>query len=170
MSIKTSFSNLCAVLKEMLDGKVDKVSGKGLSTNDFTAAYKTKLDGIAAEANKITVDSALSGTSTNPVQNKVVAERIGTIETNVSAAATTAGNAAASAAAVKKDLANYYKKTETYSRTEINNKISAIPKFDIKVCEALPDSNISKTTVYLLKGKKEDTNNIYDEYIYVNSK
>ena len=170
MSIKTSFSNLCVVLKEMLDGKVDKVSGKGLSTNDFTAAYKTKLDGIAAEANKITVDSALSGTSTNPVQNKVVAERIGTIETNVSAAATTAGNAATSVAAVKKDLANYYKKTETYSKAEINNKISAIPKFSITVCEALPDSNISKTTVYLLKSSKEETNNLYDEYIYVNSK
>ena len=170
MSIKTSFSNLCAVLKEMLNGKVDKVSGKGLSTNDFTAAYKTKLDGIAAGANKITVDSALSGTSTNPVQNRVVAERIGTIEANVSAATTTAGNAAASAAAVKKDLVNYYKKTETYSQTEINNKISAIPKFSITVCEALPDSNISKTTVYLLKSSKEETNNLYDEYIYVNSK
>lgn len=170
MSIKTSFSNLCAVLKEILDGKVDKVSGKGLSTNDFTTAYKTKLDGIATGANKTIVDSALSGTSTNPVQNKVVAKKIGTIETNVSAAATTAGNAAASAAAVKKDLANYYKKTETYSQTEINNKISAIPKFDIKVCEALPDSNISKTTVYLLKSPKEETNNLYDEYIYVNSK
>lgn len=170
MSIKTSFSNLCAVLKEMLDSKVDKVSGKGLSTNDFTAAYKTKLDGIATGANKITVDSALSTTSTNPVQNKIIATKIGTVETNVSAAATTAGNAAAAAAAVKKDLANYYKKTETYSQTEINNKISAIPKFSITVCNALPDSNISKTTVYLLKGKKEDTNNIYDEYIYVNSK
>ena len=34
-----------------LNNKVDKVSGKGLSTNDFTAAYKTKLDGIAANAN-----------------------------------------------------------------------------------------------------------------------
>ena len=170
MSIKTSFSNLCAVLKEMLDGKVDKVSGKGLSTNDYTTAEKTKLAGIATGANKTTVDSTLSGTSTNPVQNKVIAGRIGTIETNVSAAATTAGNAAAAAAAVKKDLANYYKKTETYSQTEINNKISAIPKFSITVCDALPDSNISKTTVYLLKGKKEDTNNIYDEYIYVNSK
>ena len=101
MSIKTSFSNLCAVLKEKLGNKVDKVEGKGLSTNDFTTAYKTKLDGIAAGANKTIVDSALSATSTNPVQNKVVAERIGTIETNVSAAATTAGNAAASAAADK---------------------------------------------------------------------
>lgn len=33
-----------------LGNKVDKVSGKGLSTNDFTAAYKTKLDGIATGA------------------------------------------------------------------------------------------------------------------------
>lgn len=31
-------------LKELADKKVDKVSGKGLSTNDFTNAYKTKLD------------------------------------------------------------------------------------------------------------------------------
>lgn len=29
-----------------LDGKVDKVTGKGLSTNDFTTAEKTKLDGL----------------------------------------------------------------------------------------------------------------------------
>lgn len=157
-------------LTEKIDDKVDKVDGKGLSTNDFTAAYKTKLDGITAGANKTTVDGALSTTSTNPVQNKVLATKISTIETNVSAAATTAGNAAASAAAVKNDLANYYKKTETYSQTEINNKISAIPKFGITVCEALPDSNISKTTVYLLKSSKEETDNLYDEYIYVNSK
>lgn len=33
---------------------------------------RSKLDGIASGANKTTVDSALSSTSTNPVQNKVV--------------------------------------------------------------------------------------------------
>jgi hypothetical protein len=38
----------------------------------MSAADKTKLDGIATGANKITVDSAMSSTSTNPVQNKVV--------------------------------------------------------------------------------------------------
>lgn len=41
-------------------------------TAAFTTALKTKLDGIATGANKITVDSALSATSTNPVQNKAV--------------------------------------------------------------------------------------------------
>ena len=38
----------------------------------MSAADKTKLDGIATGANKITVDTALSSTSTNPVQNKVI--------------------------------------------------------------------------------------------------
>lgn len=113
-------------------GKVDKVEGKGLSTEDYTTAEKTKLagidagannytlpaatsnalggikvganlavandgtlsgdysaattsaaglmsstdkaklDGIAAGATAVTVDSAMSSTSENPVQNKVV--------------------------------------------------------------------------------------------------
>ena len=39
--------------------KVDVVSGKGLSTNDFTSAYKSKLDGIASGA---TADSAITTT------------------------------------------------------------------------------------------------------------
>lgn len=38
----------------------------------MTASDRSKLDGIASGANKTTVDSALSSTSTNPVQNKVV--------------------------------------------------------------------------------------------------
>ena len=38
----------------------------------MSAADKTKLDGIATGANKITVDTALSSSSTNPVQNKVI--------------------------------------------------------------------------------------------------
>ena len=39
-----------------LDGKVDKVTGMGLSSNDFTTAEKTKLSGIesGAQANTIT--------------------------------------------------------------------------------------------------------------------
>lgn len=35
-----------------ISGKVDKETGKGLSTHDFTNTYKTKLDGIAEGANK----------------------------------------------------------------------------------------------------------------------
>ena len=38
----------------------------------MSASDKSKLDGISSGANKITVDSALSSSSTNPVQNKVI--------------------------------------------------------------------------------------------------
>lgn len=64
-------------LQTNIDKKVDKVSGKGLSTNDYTTADKTKLDGIEAGANKTVVDSTLSSTSTNPVQNKVIDAALG---------------------------------------------------------------------------------------------
>ncbi|MBO6268221.1 MAG: hypothetical protein J6N19_03645 [Clostridium sp.] len=40
--------------------------------NNYTTPEKNKLAGIEAEANKTTVDTAISGTSTNPVQNKIV--------------------------------------------------------------------------------------------------
>ena len=59
-------------IKEKLNNKVDKVEGKALSTNDYTTAEKNKLSGIAEGANKTVVDSTLSTTSTNPVQNKVI--------------------------------------------------------------------------------------------------
>jgi len=44
-----------AFVKTGLDGKVDKVAGKGLSANDFTNALKTKLDGIEAGSQVNTV-------------------------------------------------------------------------------------------------------------------
>lgn len=43
-------------LEDEIDGKVDKITGKGLSTNDYTTAEKEKLAGIeaGAEVNTIT--------------------------------------------------------------------------------------------------------------------
>lgn len=54
--------NLGTVLTEHQDisGKVDKVSGKGLSTNDYTTTEKNKLAGIATGATKVT-ESTVSG-------------------------------------------------------------------------------------------------------------
>ena len=77
------------------DGYINKLSG---STTNFlrgdgnwadipeastsaaglmTSAMVTKLNGISSGANAITVDSALSSTSTNPVQNKAINTALG---------------------------------------------------------------------------------------------
>lgn len=53
----------------LLDSKVDKILGKGLSTNDFSDAYKDMLDNY-------TVDSVLDSTSTNPIQNGTVTDAL----------------------------------------------------------------------------------------------
>ena len=59
-------------LKDMVPG-VASTSTAGL----MSASDKTKLDGIATGANKTIVDSALSSSSTNPVQNKVINTELG---------------------------------------------------------------------------------------------
>lgn len=50
------------------------------TTAAFTSALKTKLDGIETGANKTVVDSAISTTSTNPVQNKVITAKFQDID------------------------------------------------------------------------------------------
>ena len=63
-------------LQSALNGKAASDHSHSAATTGaaglMSAADKKKLDGIAAGANKTTVDSALSSSSTNPVQNKVV--------------------------------------------------------------------------------------------------
>lgn len=49
---ENSLKKLITLIKNKLDTKVDKKDGKGLSTNDYTSAEKTKLAGIATGANK----------------------------------------------------------------------------------------------------------------------
>lgn len=50
-------------VRGLINNKVDKETGKGLSTNDFTDAYKTELDGLdTALANK--ADKATTYTKT----------------------------------------------------------------------------------------------------------
>lgn len=66
------------------------------------------------------------------------------------------------------NLVNYYLKSETYSRDEVKQLISAIPKFSIKPVSKLPTTDISETTIYLVPGG--DGDDLYTEYIRVSSK
>lgn len=60
------------VINSALSGKAG-TSVATINTNGLMSAEdKTKLNGIATGANKTTVDSSLSASSTNPVQNKVI--------------------------------------------------------------------------------------------------
>ena len=73
---KTGLTRLWQHIVARLGTKVDKVEGKGLSTNDFTTEEKNKLAAIESGATKTIVDDALNTSSTNPVQNAAVASAI----------------------------------------------------------------------------------------------
>lgn len=76
-------------IKNQLSNKVDKVSGKGLSTNDYTTAEKQKLAGIAAQANKTTVENILTSTSTtnalSAAQGKALKDALDALTARVAA-------------------------------------------------------------------------------------
>ena len=44
----TEYDKVWGKVKSIMGGKVDKVKGKGLSTNDYTTEDKQKVDGINA--------------------------------------------------------------------------------------------------------------------------
>lgn len=70
---------------EAITGKVDKVSGKGLSTNDFTTTLKNKLDGIASGA-EVNVQSDWSQTTTTAddyIKNKPTIPSANSTATNI---------------------------------------------------------------------------------------
>lgn len=68
------------VQNKVITSALTKKAGTAVATESanglMSAADKKKLDGIAAGATKITIDSAMSGSSNNPVANHVVKQYI----------------------------------------------------------------------------------------------
>ena len=65
------------------------------------------------------------------------------------------------------NLTNYYLKSETYTKTEVNDLIGQIKTISIQVVDTLPTTGESNV-IYLVpkEGSKDD---IYNEYIWVNN-
>lgn len=68
------------VQNKVVKAALDKKAGTAVATTSanglMSKADKTKLDDIEMGANKTTIDSAMSGSSVNPVQNKVIKQYI----------------------------------------------------------------------------------------------
>lgn len=122
LSIESTISNID-------EAKVDKVSGKGLSTNDYTTDEKNKLAGIATGATNVIVDSALSSTSTNAIQNKVVANMKNEIDNALEEKLDINGNATTATKATQ-DSAGQQINTTYIKGLSINGKTITYTKGD----------------------------------------
>lgn len=59
--------------------------------------------------------------------------------------------------------------TNTWSASKINAVIAALNKLSLAIVQTLPTEDISTTTIYLVPKSTLQTNNVYDEYVYINS-
>lgn len=131
------------------DGKyVAKEDGKGLSTNDYTTAEKTKLAGIAEGAAANVIETVkVNGKALTPDDNKAVDVTVPT-STN--------------------DLTNDSDfQTGTQVSTAISTAITGVTQFDYQVVATLPESGV-KGTIYLVANSGSGSN-VYDEYVWVNN-
>lgn len=141
-------------------GKVSSVNGQTgdvvLTANDVNSYSKSETDTKLSEKQNV-IDSSnklpynlISGTPTIPTKTSDL--------TNDSGFITNAVN----------NLINYYLKSETYNKTEVNNLISQIQTSHFEVVTVLPATGESNV-IYLLPRQITETGNIYDEYIYISN-
>jgi len=129
-----------------LADKVDKVSGKQLSTEDYTTAEKTKLSGVETGAEVNTIEGiTVNGDAITPDANKIAALTVLTNTVN--------------------NLLNYYTKTETYTKSEVDALVSAVSGATFVSVQTLPTTDIQTNVIYLVPKQTPETSNIKDEYI-----
>jgi len=104
---------------ELLSNKVDKVSGKQLSTEDFTTALKTKLDALPTAADLSTQISTAISTALEAYYNKTQVDNLlapkqtaEQVSSAIAAALTSYSTTTQMNAAIESALASYYTKTE----------------------------------------------------------
>lgn len=155
---ENGLSHFWSKLKTLLNNKVDKVDGKGLSTNDYTANEKTKLAGIetGAEVNiieAITVDGkAITPSSTRTVAIDLSAyatdSEVATIKSNLEKQieAVEAGGIALETSIIDNDT----------------KAISAGAVYDYKIAnDAEVAKKINASDVESTYAKKTDITNVY---------
>lgn len=133
------------VITSALNNKVNKVSGKQLSTEDFTTAEKNKLANIENGAQVNTLENLIINGEEATIVDKKIALNI--ITSAVS------------------NLQNYYLKTETYTKTEVEELIGSTVGVTIEIVQELP--TVGQTNViYFLP---TETANVYSQYIYTSA-
>ena len=120
-------------------------------TNFTYARPTTSTHGLMSAADKTKLDGVATGAQANKIESVKVNGTALTID---------------SSKAVNVDLTAYAKSADVTK--EIASAVSGVTQIDYSVVEALPSTG-KKGIIYLVANSGSN-NNIYDEYIYINSK
>lgn len=153
-------NTIVSALNELHSTKVEKVDGKGLSTNDYSNEEKQKVN------QAYNYSTNISNLENDNNSNK---QRITILESDNTSNKQRINTLESSGFITKfvTDLVNYYNKNETLSKTEIMALINAINGIEFLVVDELPNSNIKKNAIYLKKIIEDSPNQRYEEWVYI---
>lgn len=151
---------LISKIKSALGGKVDVVSGKGLSTNDYTSTEKQKLSGIASGAQANVIESVkVNGTKVEPSSKAVDIS----VPTKVSQLTNDSGFQ--TSAQVNSIVTGKGYQTQSQVQSLINSAVGNITSIRYEKVTSLPATG-SNGVIYLV-AHSHGTQDIYDEYIWL---
>lgn len=157
---KSGLTLLISKIKTALNGKVDVVSGKGLSTNDYTSAEKQKLSGIASGAQANVIESVkVNGTKLTPSSKAVDV----TVPTKTSQLTNDSGYQ--SATSVESIITAKGYQTQSQVQSLINLAVGNITSIRYEKVTSLPLQG-SNGVIYLV-AHSHGAQDIYDEYIWL---
>lgn len=157
---KSGLTLLISKIKSALSGKVDVVSGKGLSTNDYTSTEKQKLSGIASGAQANVIESVkVNGTALTPSSKAVDV----TVPTKTSQLTNDSGYQ--SATAVESIITAKGYQTQSQVQSLINSAVGNITSIKYQKVTSLPATG-SNGVIYLV-AHSHGAQDIYDEYIWL---
>lgn len=144
---------------------------------NYTQAEKTKLAGIANNANNYSLPKASASTLGGvKIGANITIDSNGVISVTALEWANINGkptklseftNDSGFITNAVNNLTNYYTKSNTYTKTEVDNLIGAIKTISIEVVDSLPSTGASNI-IYLVSNGGTDPN-AYDEYVWVAS-
>ena len=157
---KSGLTLLISKIKAALGGKVDVVSGKGLSTNDYTNAEKSKLSDIASGARVNVIESVkVNGTALTPSNKSVDV----TVPTKVSQL--TNDSEFQTSTQVNSIVTGKGYQTQSQVQSLINSAVGNITSIRYEKVTSLPATG-SNGVIYLV-AHSHGTQDIYDEYIWI---
>ena len=157
---KSGLTLLISKIKAALGGKVDVVSGKGLSTNDYTSAEKQKLSGIASGAQVNVIESVkVNGTKVEPSSKAVDIS----VPTKVSQLTNDSGFQTSTQ--VDSIVTGKGYQTQSQVQSLINSAVGNITSIRYEKVTGLPATG-SNGVIYLV-AHSHGTQDIYDEYIWL---
>lgn len=157
---KSGLTLLISKIKTALGGKVDVVSGKGLSTNDYTNAEKNKLSGIASGAQVNVIESvSVNGTKIEPSSKAVAIS----VPTKVSQLSNDSGFQ--NATQVNNTITGKGYQTRSQVQSLINSAMGNVTSIKYQKVDSLPTTG-SNGVIYLV-AHSHGTQDIYDEYIWI---